>query len=117
MFRAVTKDGETSTGESGEPMKPSYRTWFLIGGACLAFNLSYWRMLFILVGYGIAEYVDQRLAKKARDEIFEDVLYLGWKPSKEDPESEEKGNMERVRLTGQYQILAARIGELLVRMR
>jgi hypothetical protein len=97
-------------------MKPSFRAWFLIIAACVVFHLSFWRAAAILVGFGIAEYLDQRQAKKASEEILEDVLF-GWEPSKDDTEYEEKGTVSRVRLTGQSQILAARIGELLVRMR
>jgi hypothetical protein len=73
-------------------------------------------MAVILIGYGIAEYVDQRQAKKAKEEICDEELF-GWEPSKDEPESEEKGAFSRVRLTGQEQILAVRIAELLVRMR
>jgi hypothetical protein len=97
-------------------MKPSLRTWFLIGVACVVLKLSIWGIAVVLVGYGIAEYIDQRQAKKTRDEIFDDVLF-GWEPSKDDPEYEDKGAMTRVRLTGSDQILAARIAELLARMR
>jgi len=95
-------------------MKPSFRAWFLIGVACVVFNLR-WATAVILVGYGLAEYFDYRQAKKAREEILEDVLF-GWEPSRDDPESEEKGAIARARLTGKDQILAARIAELLVRM-
>jgi hypothetical protein len=79
------------------------------------FRLSDWSAV-ILIGYGIAEYVDHRLTKKAREKLFDDMLF-GWEPSKDDSEYEEKGNLSRVRLTGQSQILAARIGDLFMRMR
>jgi hypothetical protein len=101
-------------------MKPSYRVWFLIVIACFVFNLSDLRIAVVLVGYYIAErldqWLDQRMVKKARDKVFDDEIF-GWKPSKDVPEYEEKGDFTRVRLTGQNQIIAARIGELLVRMR
>jgi hypothetical protein len=101
-------------------MKPAYRVWFLIIVACFQFKLSDWQVVFVLVGYGIAEAVDwwlyHRYAKKARNEVFEDVLY-GWEPSNDSPEYEEKGGLTRVRLTGQNQILAARIGDILLRLR
>ena len=96
-------------------MKPVLRAWFLIGVACIVFRLSVWNAAVILVGYGIAEYFDQRQAKKERQEILDDVMF-GWEPSKDDPEYEDKGGLTRVRLTGKDQILAARIAELL-RMR
>ena len=75
-----------------------------------------WSTAAILVGYGIAEYVDQRQTRKARDEIFENEV-LGWEASEDHPEYEDKGVLTRVRLTGNNQILATRIAELLVRMR
>jgi hypothetical protein len=56
--------------------------------------------------------LDQRLAKKAREESIDKVMF-GWEPSKDDPEYEDKGGLTRVRLTGKDQILAARIAELL----
>jgi len=96
-------------------MKPSYRAWFLIVAACVVFNLR-WSAAAILIGYGIAEYIDQWQAKKAREKIVEDVLF-GWKPSTHDPEHEDKGSLTRVRLTAQNQIIAARIAELFVRIR
>jgi hypothetical protein len=70
----------------------------------------------ILVGYALAEYLDQRQEKKTREEIFDDTLF-GWEPSEDDKEYEDKGGLSRVRLTGQNQIVAVRVGELLVRMR
>ena len=96
-------------------MKPSFRAWFLIAVACVVFNLR-WGSVVILVGYGLAEYFDQRQEKKTREEIFDDALF-GWKPSEDDKEYEDKGGLSRVRLTGQNQIVAVRVGELLVRMR
>jgi hypothetical protein len=96
-------------------MKPSFRAWFLIGVACVVFNLR-WGSAVILVGFGLAEYFDQRQAKKEREEILDDVIF-GWKPSEDDKEYEDKGGLSRVRLTGQNQIIPARIGEVLVRMR
>ena len=73
--------------------------------------------MFVLIGYGIAEYVDERLAQKARWEVYDKVLDK-WKPSKDNPEHEENENgWYRARLTDQNNILAGRIGELLVRMR
>jgi hypothetical protein len=44
-----------------------------------------WGAAVILVGYGIAEYVDQRLTKKSREALFDDVLFK-WKPTKDDSE-------------------------------
>lgn len=96
-------------------MKPSFRAWFMIGVACVVFNLR-WGTAVILVGYGLAEFFDHRQTKKAREETFEDAIF-GWNPSKDDSESEEKGSITRLRLIGKDQILVARVAELLVRMR
>ena len=93
----------------------SLRAWFLIVVACIAFHLPPWGTAVIIFGYGIAEYVDEWRAKKAREQFLNDVIF-GWEPSKDDPEYEDKGGLTRVRLTGKDQILAARIAELL-RMR
>lgn len=96
-------------------MNPSFRAWFLIIVACVAFNFSRWGTGFVLMGYALAEYADQRQAKKARAKVFEDVME-GWEQSKEGSEYEEKGNLSRVRLVGQNQIIAARIADLVERM-
>jgi len=96
-------------------MKISFRAWFLIIVACAVFKLPIWMTVAVVFGYEIAEYFDQRQAKKARQQNLDDVMF-GWEPSKDDPEYEDKGGLTRVRLSGKDQILAARIAELL-RMR
>jgi hypothetical protein len=96
-------------------MRLPFRAWFLIIVACAVLKLSIWMTVAIVFGYEIAEYFDQRHAKKAREEILDDVIFA-WEPSKDDPEHEEKGGLTRVRLTGKDQILVARVAELL-RMR
>jgi hypothetical protein len=93
-------------------MKLSFRAWFLIIVACAEFKLPIWMTVAVVLGYEIAEYFDQRQAKKARQQNLDDVMF-GWEPSKDDPEYEDKGGLTRVRLTGKDQILAARIAELL----
>jgi hypothetical protein len=95
-------------------MRPSFRAWFLIIAASVAFNFAVWNTAVILIGYGIAEYLDQWQAGKEREKVCEDEIF-GWEPSKDDPEWEAKGNLSRVRLTGQNQIVAARIAGLLRR--
>jgi hypothetical protein len=97
-------------------MKLSLRACFLIIVACVVFKLPIWLTVAIVIGYEIAEYFDQRQAKKARQEILDDVIF-GWEPSKDDPEYEDKGGFSRIRLTGKDQIIAVRIAELLVRVR
>lgn len=96
-------------------MNPSFRAWFLIIVACVAFNFSRRGTGFVLMGYAIVEYADQWRTKKARARVFDDVMH-GWEQSKEDSEYEAKGNLSRVRLVGQNQIIAARIADLVERM-
>jgi hypothetical protein len=99
---------------------PSIRALFLLVVACVfVFHLPYWGTILVLIGFEIAEDLDQRRAMKAaikaRWKIHEELMD-GWEPSKDDPESEEKGDWTRVRLTGKDQILLTRIAELFVRM-
>jgi hypothetical protein len=96
-------------------MKLSFRTWFLIIVACAVLKLPIWITLAILFGYEVAGYFDLRQAKKARQEIADDLMF-GWEPNTDDPEYEDKGDLSRVRLTGKDQILVARIAELIVRV-
>jgi hypothetical protein len=96
-------------------MKISFRVGFLIIVACSLFKLPIWMIVAIVFGYEVAEYFDLRQAKKARQEVRDDVIF-GWELSTDDPEYEDKGGLSRVRLTGKDQILAARIAELLVRI-
>jgi len=55
---------------------------------------------------------ERRGAKNTRNKILDDVLF-GWEANEDRPEYEEKGDISRIRLAGQEQILAARIGDLL----
>ena len=96
-------------------MNPSFRAWWLIIVACVAFNLSGRLTAVVLGGYALAEYIEQWRARKARAKAFEDVMD-GWKECKADPKMEEKDEWSRVRLVGQNQIIAARIAELVSRM-
>jgi hypothetical protein len=96
-------------------MNPSFRVWWLILFACVALHLSGWQTAFVLIGYAIAEYLDQWQTKKARAKVLEDFMY-GWEQCKDDPEAEEKGGLSRIRLLGQHQIIAARVAELVSRM-
>jgi len=96
-------------------MKPSFKVWWLIIVACVGFNFSRLNTGVVLGGYALAEYIEQRQAKKAREQVLEDVMH-GWEQRKNDAETEEKGNFTRVRLVGQNQIIVARIAELISRM-
>ena len=96
-------------------MNPSFKVWWLILVGCVALHLSGWNTAVILGGYAIAEYFDQWQKRRARASVVVDEIY-GWEQSKSDSEYEEKGNLSRVRLIGQNQIIAARIADLLSRM-
>jgi hypothetical protein len=96
-------------------MNQSFRVWFLLIIACVSFHLSGWHTAVVLIGYAIAEYADQWRTKKARAKVLNDVMH-GWEQRKDDPEHEDKGNLSRVRLVGQNQIIAARIADLVERM-
>lgn len=95
-------------------MRPSVRTWFLLIVASVAFKLSNWNTAVLLIGYGIAEHIDQWRARKAREELYESEI-VGWEQSKDDPEWEDKGGLTRVRLAGPNQIIVTRVAELLRR--
>ena len=45
-------------------MKLPFRAWFLIIVACAVFKLPIWMTVAIVFGYEIAEYFDQRQAKR-----------------------------------------------------
>jgi hypothetical protein len=96
-------------------MHPSYRALFLIGAGCAALHVPALHALVILLGYLIFEWVDERVALKAKQKklirMYEVVF--GWKPSKDDPTHEQQDDIERVRLTGENQILTARVADLL----
>jgi hypothetical protein len=66
---------------------------------------------FVYVGYLICAVLDQ--IKK--DRVFEDEMD-GWEANPDESEYETKGNFSRVRLTGQNQIVAHRVAQLLTRM-
>jgi hypothetical protein len=93
-------------------MRPSFRVLFLIVAVSLVLHVSALNTLVILIGYAIAENVDHRLAKREREKWIEGELD-GWKQSTDYAEYEDKGNLTRLKLTGQNQIIAARVAQLL----
>jgi hypothetical protein len=73
------------------------------------------KFFIILLGYLVFEWVDERVAlraKQKRETRMYDVIF-GWKACQDDPSNEQQGGMERVRLTGQNQIITARVADLL----
>jgi hypothetical protein len=52
---------------------------------------------------------------KPKDRVFDDEIY-GWEPDPLEASEECKDGLNRLKLTGQQQILASRVGQLLRRM-
>jgi hypothetical protein len=96
-------------------MRPSSRALFLIVAASVVLHISAVNTLAILIGYLAFERLDWWLAKRARARKFDGIIFE-WDQSKEHPEEEVKGNLSRIRLTGQNQIITARIADLLREM-
>jgi hypothetical protein len=93
-------------------MHPSYRVLFLILTASVVLHVSPPDILAILIVYLVLEHLDRWLTKRARSNLFDDIIF-GWEQDKDEPHSEEKRGMSRVRLTGENQIITARIADLL----
>ncbi len=96
-------------------MRPSFRALFLILVASLVLHFSVLNTLAILIGYLVLERLDWWMGKRAREKKFDEIIFE-WKQSKEDPEEEVKGTLSRIRLTGQNQIITARVADLLRKM-
>ena len=96
-------------------MRPSFRVLFLILAASIMLHISASNTFVILLGYAIVERLEQWLARRTREKKFDDIIFE-WEPNKDEPEEEVKGSLSRVRLTGQNQIITARIADLLREM-
>jgi len=95
------------------------RALFLILVGAEALHLSSTQVGVAVGGYYLCSEVDAWLAgrrkkRKARRrmEALDDVLF-GWERDPDDPDSEIKDDWSRFRLDGQFQILAARVSDLL----
>ena len=71
--------------------------------------------LFIVVGYIAFDFLDYSLKRKAIEELIETET-TGWKRDDENSDYESRGNVSRIKLTGQDQIIVPGIGEMLRRM-
>ena len=69
----------------------------------------------LFAGYGVCASLDNRGRQKAKERVFDDEIY-GWEPDPLEPSEECKDGLNRLKLTGQQQILASRVGQLLRRM-
>jgi hypothetical protein len=87
----------------------------LFAAGLTVLHVSSLKTLIVLLGYLVFEWVDERVAFTARLKKLDilDEIIFGWNPSAEDPEQEERGSLNRVKLTGQNQIISIRIAELL----
>ncbi len=96
-------------------MRPSIRVLFLLIIGCVVLNVGHLMAFITIFGYLAADGLDIWLARRvrrARQKTIDDVI-SGWKACKDDPDSEEKDGFQRRRLTGQNQIIAARVADLL----
>lgn len=93
----------------------SLRAMFLIAVGSAVFHLSLRQTIMVLLGYWICAHIDRWMAKREIDKIIDDEIF-GWERDREDSEYETKGNLSRIKLTGQNQIIAARIAEVLRRI-
>jgi hypothetical protein len=95
-------------------MHPSYRVLFLIAAGLTVLHVSLLHTLIVLLGYLVFEWVDERVALKAKQKKIAKLykVIFEWKPSNEDPAYEEQGGTTRIRLTGADQIVTARVADL-----
>jgi hypothetical protein len=93
-----------------------FRTSFLIVAAGVVLHVAVLPICAVLIGYiGFAS-LDKWLAQRRRDAAWESEI-CDWIVDPEDPESETKGGLSRVKLPQAQQIVVFRIGELLRKMR
>jgi hypothetical protein len=90
----------------------SLRAAFLIATGGAALRLPIWVILVLLIGYGVCEYIDRKIADKAKNKALDHQL-SGWEPYDKDPAYEEKGKWTRLRLDGSNQVIVTRVGNML----
>jgi hypothetical protein len=95
--------------------RPSYSVIFLIIVGMAFTRYPAWMAAFIVLGYIAFDFLDYSLKRKAIEKLFEEET-TGWERDEEDSEYENRGNLSRIKLTGQDQIIVTRIGEMLRRM-
>lgn len=92
-------------------MKFPWRATLLIFAVGPVAHSPFAYTLLVYVGFLICECLDQMNKQR----VVEDQMD-GWEADRDAPESETKGNLSRVRLTGQNQIVAYRLADLLSRI-
>jgi hypothetical protein len=92
------------------------RAGFLILAAAKLFHLSFPQACFLLIGYFVFAAIDQWLANRATEKVI-DVEVSGWTADPDNSGFESKGNLSRVRLPQNEQIVVTRVAELLRKIR
>lgn len=94
----------------------SWRALFLVGAAVVGvFNLQGWQVPLFMFAYICLARLDEWLGRRAKERVIADELD-GWEPDKEDPDSEIKGNLSRLKLSKRDQVIVTRIAQLLRRI-
>lgn len=90
----------------------SSRAALLIVAAAAILHLSVLQACILLIGYVGFAGLDQWLADRERTKVIENELW-GWEIDPDDSHYEIKGNLSRVKLASEQQIVVTRIAELL----
>jgi hypothetical protein len=114
-FTAQSQQSGNRTNHGGQKRMP-FRTAFLIVSAGVILHITVLPICGVLIGYTAFASLDKWLAHKRRESVIDYEIH-GWVVDPEDPESENKGNLSRVKLPGKEQIVVARVAELLRRIR
>jgi hypothetical protein len=88
---------------------------FLVVFAAVHFRLSAVETIVLLAGYVGLSALDRWYRRRERAKIVDEELFE-WEKDKEDAEFESKGSLSRRRLTGENQIIAARVIQALQRL-
>jgi hypothetical protein len=90
----------------------SFKDAFLIVAAGVILHISMAAIAVLFIGYFGFTRLDQWLANRARDKVFEDELY-GWTTDPEDSDCEVNGGMTRLKVPSNEKIMVTRIAEVL----
>jgi hypothetical protein len=89
-----------------------FRIAFLIVAGGVILHVAVLPIFVVLIGYFGFASLDEWLAQRKRDAAWESEI-CDWIVDPEDPESETKGGLSRVKLPQAQQIVVFRVGELL----
>jgi hypothetical protein len=87
----------------------------LLVAAAGVFHVSALAAILLFIGYCGFANLDRWLAEKAKQRAIDDELW-SWEMDEDDPTHENKSNLTRIRLTGQNQIIVARMADVLKRI-